>query len=151
MELGERAEELSKAEAAEMSKDKHRICLHLTSELKLTSHRPFGYGELEFWVLESGSEIRDNHNSNTVKNLPAMQETRVRSLGQENGMATHSCNLAWRIPWTEKAGVTKRHDWASNSLHFIIQVLIVHLQAVVTLGKVLNLSLFLILLKLEMQ
>jgi len=41
-----------------------------------------------------------------VKNLPAMQETWVRSLGQEdpmeNGMATHSRILAWRIPWTEK-------------------------------------------------
>ena len=44
----------------------------------------------------------------TVKNLPAMQETRVQSLGQENplkkGMATHSCILAWRIPWTEEFG-----------------------------------------------
>ena len=41
-----------------------------------------------------------------VKNLPAMQETRVRSLGQEDplekGMSTHSSILAWRIPWTEK-------------------------------------------------
>ena len=43
-----------------------------------------------------------------VKNLPAMQETPVRSLGQkdplEKGMATHSSILAWRIPWTEKSG-----------------------------------------------
>ena len=43
-----------------------------------------------------------------VKNLPAMQETRVRSLGQEDplekGMATHSNSLAWRIPRTEKPG-----------------------------------------------
>ena len=41
-----------------------------------------------------------------VKNLPAMQETWVQSLGQEDpleeGMATHSNVLAWRIPWTEK-------------------------------------------------
>ena len=41
-----------------------------------------------------------------IKNLPAMQETRVRSLGQENalekGMATHSGILVWRIPWTEE-------------------------------------------------
>ena len=41
-----------------------------------------------------------------VKNLPAMQETWVQSQGQEdpleNGMATHSNILAWRIPWTEK-------------------------------------------------
>ena len=41
-----------------------------------------------------------------VKNLPAIQETWVRSLGQEGplekGMATHSSTLAWRIPWTEE-------------------------------------------------
>ena len=43
-----------------------------------------------------------------VKNLPAMQENRVRSLGREDpleeGMATHSSILAWRIPWTEEPG-----------------------------------------------
>ena len=43
-----------------------------------------------------------------VKNLPAMQETWVRSLGQEDplekGMATHSSILARRIPWTEEPG-----------------------------------------------
>ena len=42
--------------------------------------------------------------SQLVKNLPAMQETLVRFLGQkdplEKGQATHSCILAWRIPWT---------------------------------------------------
>ena len=44
----------------------------------------------------------------TVKNPPAMQETWVRSLGQddplEKGMATHSSILAWRITWTEETG-----------------------------------------------
>ena len=43
-----------------------------------------------------------------VKNRLAMQETRVRSLGQEDpleeGMATHSSILAWRTPWTEEPG-----------------------------------------------
>ena len=43
-----------------------------------------------------------------VKNLPAMQETRIQSPGQEDplekGMAVHSSILAWRIPWTEKPG-----------------------------------------------
>ena len=43
-----------------------------------------------------------------VKCLPAMQETWVRSLGQEDPlekeMATHSTILAWRIPWTEEPG-----------------------------------------------
>ena len=44
----------------------------------------------------------------TVKNLPAMQEIWVQSLGWEdpleNGMATHSNIFAWRIPWTEEPG-----------------------------------------------
>ena len=43
-----------------------------------------------------------------VKNPPAMQETTVQSLGQEDplekGKATHSSMLAWRIPWTEEPG-----------------------------------------------
>ena len=43
-----------------------------------------------------------------VKNLPVMQETQVRSLGQEDSlekrMATHSSILAWRIPCTEELG-----------------------------------------------
>ena len=44
----------------------------------------------------------------TVKNLPAMEEAQVRSLGLEDslekGMATHSSILARRIPWTEEPG-----------------------------------------------
>ena len=55
------------------------------------------------------------------KNLPAMWETSVLSLGLEDalekGMATHSSILAWRIPWTEEPGGLKstglqrvRHD-----------------------------------------
>ena len=43
-----------------------------------------------------------------AKNLPAMQETWVQFLGQEDplekGMATHSSILAWKIPWTEEPG-----------------------------------------------
>ena len=44
----------------------------------------------------------------TVENLPAVQETQVRSLSQEDplekGMPTHFSILVWRIPWTEKPG-----------------------------------------------
>ena len=61
----------------------------------------------------------------TVKNLPAMQETRVWFLGQEDplekGMATHSSVLAWRIPWTEEPSMLQskgsqrvRRDWTTN-------------------------------------
>ena len=44
----------------------------------------------------------------TVKNLPAMEETRIQSLDWEDplekGIASHSSILAWRIPWTEEPG-----------------------------------------------
>ena len=60
------------------------------------------------------------------KNLPAMQETHVQSLGQEDplekGMATHSTIPAWRILWTEEPGglwsmgsQRIRHDWAHTA------------------------------------
>ena len=43
-----------------------------------------------------------------VKNLPAMRETQVRSLSQEDPLeketVTYSCILAWEIPWTEETG-----------------------------------------------
>ena len=46
--------------------------------------------------------------SQMVKNLPAMQETRLHFLGQEDslekGMAIHLSILAWRIPWMEEPG-----------------------------------------------
>ena len=61
-----------------------------------------------------------------VKNLPTMQETSVRSLGQEDplekGMATHCSIFAWRIPWREEPGGLQfvgsqrvGHDWATNT------------------------------------
>ena len=61
-----------------------------------------------------------------VKNPPAMQETWVWPLGWEDfleeGMATHSSILAWRIPWTEETGrlqsmgsKTAGHDWATKT------------------------------------
>ena len=59
-----------------------------------------------------------------VKHPPAMQESQVQSLCQEdpleNGMATHSSILAWENPWTEEPGglqfmgVTKRQTQVSN-------------------------------------
>ena len=54
----------------------------------------------------------------TVKNLPAMLETRVPSQGQEDplekGMATHPSILAWRIPWTEDPGGGGGHPMGSQ-------------------------------------
>jgi len=60
-----------------------------------------------------------------IKNLPAVQETQIQSLGQEDplekGMANHSSMLAWKIPWTENprlqfAGLQRTgHDWETNT------------------------------------
>ena len=61
-----------------------------------------------------------------IKNLPAMQETHVQSLGREDplekGMTPHSGTLAWRIPRTEKPGGLQsmgsqrvRHDWVTKN------------------------------------
>ena len=53
-----------------------------------------------------------------VKNLPAMRETWFQSLGWEDslakGTATHSCILAWRIPWTIVHGVAKSQKRLSD-------------------------------------
>ena len=50
-----------------------------------------------------------------VKNLPTVQETQLRSLGQENllekKMATHSSIPAWRIPWTVEPGGLQSTGW----------------------------------------
>ena len=61
------------------------------------SYRLFSLSSKSFWA----SLV-----AHTVKDLPAMQETWVRSLGWEDplekGMAPHSSILVWRIPWTEE-------------------------------------------------
>ena len=60
------------------------------------------------WVTSLTCPLMGFPRGSAVKNLPAMQNTQVRSLGQEDlleeGMATHSCIVAWRIPWTEEPG-----------------------------------------------
>ena len=64
-----------------------------------------------------------------VTNLPAMPETQVQSLGQENplekAMTTHSCIFVWRILWTEKSGGLQSmgsqrviHDWVTKTFTF---------------------------------
>ena len=55
-----------------------------------------------------------------VKNLPAVQETQVQSLDQEDplekGMATHSSILAWRIQWTEEPGGLQSVDLQESDM-----------------------------------
>ena len=68
--------------------------------------------DVEKWLHEETGENIDSYWASLVvqmvKNLPAMQKTRVLFLGWkdplEKGMATHSSILAWRIPWTERLG-----------------------------------------------
>ena len=65
----------------------------------MAAYTPWGSKELDMTELPS---------TQSVKNLPAMHETRVPSLGQadplEKEMATRCSNLPWKIPWTEKPG-----------------------------------------------
>ena len=69
-----------------------------------------------------------DHMGKKKKNLPAMQEILVWSLGWEDllekEMATHSSILAWRIPWTEEPGGLQSmglprvgHDWVTKATH----------------------------------
>ena len=71
----------------------------------------------------------------SVKNPPAMRETWVRFLGQEDpleeGMTTHSSILAWRIPWTEEPGGLQstgsqsvRHDLSDSAYNTQRKVLV---------------------------
>ena len=58
------------------------------------------------WRFQINIQFRASLMAQMVKNLPAIPETQVRSLGGEDllekGMATHSSILSWRIPWTEE-------------------------------------------------
>ena len=60
------------------------------------------------WKINNYNNSRGSPGGSVVKNSPAVQETRVQSLGREDpleeGMATHSSIPAWRIPWTEEPG-----------------------------------------------
>ena len=63
------------------------------------------------WIY---SEDRGFPGGSEVKNLPAMQETQLQSLGWEDPlekrMETHSSILSWRIPWTEPGGLQSKES-----------------------------------------
>ena len=77
-----------------------------------------------WWITDVGVNPRASFMAQTVKNLPAIQENRVWSLGWEDplkeGMATHSSILAWRIPMDRGAwqaivhGVAKSPTWVTK-------------------------------------
>ena len=64
--------------------------------------------------------MRDSLIARLVKNLPAVQETRVRLLGWEDPLeketATLSSILAWEIPWTEKPGRLQSIEWQKSDI-----------------------------------
>ena len=72
---------------------------------------------LFIWIFKVASLV-----AQMVKNLPAMQETQVPSLGLENPlekeMATHSSILAWRIPWTEEPGRLQSMAWQKSDMTY---------------------------------
>ena len=91
------------------------------------------FGLMPKHIMENPNELfgQPIHNSGSVvKNLPEMQGTQVRSLGQEDllekGLATHSSTLARRIPWTEELGRLQSmglkrvgHDCVTNTFTFL--------------------------------
>ena len=81
-----------------------------------------GKKKITFWYVDIGASLV----AQTMKNLPAMKETQVQSLGWEDPlekeMATQFSILVWEIPWTEEPGGLQSmrsqrviHDWASNT------------------------------------
>ena len=83
----------------------------------------------------------------SVKNLPAVQETRVQSLGWENPLemeiTMHSSILAWKISWTKEPGGLQsmgsqrvRHDWATNT--HLLTYFIIYCNAITINNKVHN-------------
>ena len=92
----------------------------------LASYSPWGHKKLDTTErLSVGASLV----AQMVKNMPAIQDTQVWSLGQEDPlekeMATHSSILAWRIPCTEEPGGLHsmalqrvRHDWVINTFTF---------------------------------
>ena len=118
-----------------LQRDGERTC-QLSKEDGLRKRRgdsssliPNGQQEASSFFFLFAPHLLSSLVAQRVKNLPAMQETRVQSLGWEGllekEMATHCSLLAWRIPWTEEPGglwsmgpQRVRHDWETNTFAF---------------------------------
>ena len=95
------------------------------------SQLEFGRPMLNYSAVEQSSLVAQR-----LKPLPAMQETRVWSLGREDPLekeiVTHSSILAWRIPWMEKPGRLQStgsqrvgHDWAASLTYLLRAIAVV--------------------------
>ena len=103
------------------------ICTYKTNKLCWKQRQQFGTIFFPFYNT-AGLPTREGGKAQEVKNPPAMQETQVRSLAQEDplekGMPTHSSILAWEIPRTEDPGGLQSmglqgvgYKWATNTAH----------------------------------
>ena len=90
---------------AEQTAKGSRREVFLKWEKQDTEELSHSYWQLPFELDMEGIRASPGKEFSVLKNLPAMQ---IQSLGQEDpleeGMATHSSILAWRIPWTEEPG-----------------------------------------------
>ena len=103
--------------------------------------------DLQAWYIKIAfTSIWASLLAQTVENLPAKQETQVRSLGWEDtlekGMVTHSSILAWRIPWTEEPGGLQSmrsqragHNWVTDTLQSNVHVYIHHNETTESIAK----------------
>ena len=107
--------------------------IHLSVQWNITSsylYATFQHGTSQVSIdykLQQVIRAQENQDlRGTVKHSPAMQDTKVWSLGQEDalekGMPTHSSILVWEIPWTEEPGRPQsmgsqkvRHNWETNT------------------------------------
>ena len=114
---------------------------HFNKDLLWVYHG-WGSGFALTWLLHVYHPLGDSLVAQMVKDLPAMQETLVWSLGWEDPlekkMATHSSILAWIIPWTEEPGGLQsmrskrvKHDWATNSLTYPLEFFSKHSLSIV--------------------
>ena len=106
-------------------KSKIYYCLELYDHSISLTRLYMNYIPIDICIL-AHLYLRASLVAQMVKNMPAMQETRILSLGWENplkeGMAPHPNSLAWRTPWTGEPGGLQsmesrrvRHDWTTFS------------------------------------
>ena len=101
-------------------------------------HGPLAFSLVNLWLLLAGFWLtacgsRDSLLTQMVKSLPAMWETLVWSLGQEDPLekeiAAHSSILAWKTPWMEEPGGLPSmglqrvgHDWTTSPFHLSVRL-----------------------------
>ena len=105
-----------------------KSCLIFHSWFYMLKHHKHHCFSFCVWLLYYLESLWASLVTQMAKNPPAMLQTQIQSLSQEDslekGMATHSSIPVWRIPWTEEPGKLQstgsqrvRHDWATNTTY----------------------------------